>query len=137
MILCDYAVVTEGKLTVVGGAWTFTGPNPAPSALGVVIEVPWDMTNEQLALSVNLLDADGQPAQNNGEAVQFSGIIEVGRPPGHPMGAPLNVPFAAIIPPIQLTPGQRYEWVLSINGHSEPDWRLSFNVRPISVPQSA
>ena len=29
MFLADYAVVSDGKLTIVGGGWSQTGPEPA------------------------------------------------------------------------------------------------------------
>ena len=29
MLLADYAVVSDGKLTIVGGGWSQTGPEPA------------------------------------------------------------------------------------------------------------
>jgi hypothetical protein len=34
---------------------------------------------------------------------------------------------------LPLVPASRYEWVLEIDGHSETDWRLGFNTRPLPV----
>jgi hypothetical protein len=40
LILADYAQAAEGKLNVIGGGWTVTGPLPAPSAIGLIVDVP-------------------------------------------------------------------------------------------------
>jgi hypothetical protein len=42
MLLADAAQVSEGKLNVLGGGWSVTGPNPTPSAIAIYIQVPWD-----------------------------------------------------------------------------------------------
>jgi hypothetical protein len=44
-ILCDYAVVADGKLYISGGGWNVTGPEPSQSAIALLFEVPWDRTN--------------------------------------------------------------------------------------------
>ena len=44
MMLADSAQVSEGKLFILGGGWSVTGP-PAPSAIALHVEVPWDQTN--------------------------------------------------------------------------------------------
>ena len=60
MMLADSAQVSEGKLFILGGGWSVTGP-PAPSAIVLHVEVPWDQTNRQLHFTLNLTDADGTP----------------------------------------------------------------------------
>jgi hypothetical protein len=37
LVLADYAVVSDGKLTIVGGGWSITGPDPAPSAVAAAM----------------------------------------------------------------------------------------------------
>jgi hypothetical protein len=41
----DYAVVSDGKLTIVGGGWSQTGPEPASFGIALLILVPWDQAN--------------------------------------------------------------------------------------------
>ena len=35
MLLCDGAQVADGKLFVLGGGWSLTGPDPMPSAIAM------------------------------------------------------------------------------------------------------
>jgi hypothetical protein len=42
LLLADYAVVANGKLTIVGGGWMITGPDPLPFAIALKLEVPSD-----------------------------------------------------------------------------------------------
>jgi hypothetical protein len=54
LLLADYAVVSDGKLTIVGGGWSQTGPEPAAFGIGLLIQVPWDQANTRHAFSVEL-----------------------------------------------------------------------------------
>jgi len=133
MLLADYAVVSDGKLTIVGGGWSQTGPEPASFGIGLLIQVPWDQANTLHAFSVELLDADGTPIgfeddEESDQVVAFGGEFEVGRPPGLKPGTPLDFPVAVNSTPLPLEPG-RYEWRLTIDGASREDWTLPFTVR--------
>jgi len=134
ILLADHAQVANDKLYLLGGGWAFTGPQVAgPMGLAVLIEVPWDQANRPHKLKLELQDADGQlplvPPANQPLVVE--GDLEVGRPPGHPEGTPLNVPFALNVPGLALPPGARYVWVLYIDGDTSPEWQVAFNVRPL------
>ena len=61
MMLADAAQAVEGKLYILGGGWSITGPEPTPSAIAAYIQVPWDRTNVQHEFRFELLDADGNP----------------------------------------------------------------------------
>ncbi|HXG77703.1 MAG TPA: hypothetical protein VNJ53_14140 [Gaiellaceae bacterium] len=133
MLLADYAVVADGKLTIVGGGWSMTGPEPTPFGIALLIQVPWDQANTPHHFSVELLDADGQPVtveteEGEEQPVAFGGDFEVGRPPGLKPGTPLDFPVAVNSSPLPLPPG-RYEWRLTIDGISREDWTLPFTVR--------
>ena len=41
MLLCDAAQVSDGKLFILGGGWSMTGPDPVPSAVALKIDVDW------------------------------------------------------------------------------------------------
>ena len=45
MLLCDSAQVADGKLYILGGGWSFVGPDPAPMALAIKVDVPWTEGN--------------------------------------------------------------------------------------------
>jgi len=132
LLLADYAVVSDGKLTVVGGGWSHTGRDPASFGIALLIQVPWDQANTVHVFSVELLDADGAAVLVDGEegeqAVAFGGEFEVGRPPGIKPGTPLDFPVAVNSTPLPLEQG-RYEWRLTIDGDTRADWTLPFSVR--------
>jgi hypothetical protein len=65
MMLCDHAAVAEGKLFVSGGGWGLIGPAPSPSAIAILIEVPWDQTNRKVVFSLSLHSADGAGDRKN------------------------------------------------------------------------
>ena len=139
MLLADYAVVSDGKLTIVVGGWSQTGPEPASFGIGLLIQVPWDQSNTVHSFNVELLDADGAPVvletpgaletpEEDEQTVAFGGEFEVGRPPGLKPGTPLDFPVAMNSTPLPLEPG-RYEWRLTIDGEGRQDWTLPFTVR--------
>jgi hypothetical protein len=133
MFLADYAVVSDGKLTIIGGGWSQTGPEPASFGIGLLIQVPWDQANTPHSFTVELLDADGiavvlDAPDDDEQAVAFGGEFEVGRPPGLKPGTPLDFPVAMNSTPLPLEPG-RYEWRLTIDKEDRQDWSLPFTVR--------
>lgn len=134
LLLADAAQAAEGKLFVLGGGWSITGPEPSPMALAIKIEVPWDQANQQHQCRLELLDSDGQPVVVEGpdgeQPIFIEAGFEVGRPVGVKPGTPIDLPLAINIPPFPLQPGGRYEWRLSIDGQTDDDWRAAFSTRP-------
>jgi len=104
-------------------------------ALVLIIEVGWDETNKKIQMLTELVDADGHPVTSPGgplgeQPVQLSGELETGRPVGMPAGTPIMTTLAPIIGPgLPLTPGERYQWRVSLNGKTKPEWCASFLVR--------
>ncbi len=134
LLLADFAVVADGKLTVVGGGWSISGPAPQPFAIAIKIDVPWDQANIRHTLELVLVDADGNPVvvpTDDGERpLTIEGQFETGRPAGVKPGTPLDFMLAANLPPQPIPAGGRYEWRLSIDGETRDDWRLGFTTRP-------
>src|SRR5437870_630823 len=60
MLLADSVQAVGGKLYILGGGWSITGP-PTPSGIAILIEVPWDQTNRKHPWKPELLDSDGEP----------------------------------------------------------------------------
>lgn len=139
-MLCDYAQVADGKLYVVGGGWSVTGPQPAPSAVALKLDVPWDRANQRMHLELSLVGEDGQPVTMPGpdgpQPVRMDGQFEVGRPPGLKPGTPIDVALAMNVGPLPLPPGQRYSWELSIDGETDEEWHLAFQTRDLPRPPS-
>lgn len=135
MMLADAAQAVGGKLYILGGGWSITGPAPVPSAIALYLQVPWDQANQRHQLRLELLDSDGNPVPSEeGQPLAVEGEFETGRPPGIKPGSPLDFTLAVNLPPISLGPDQRYEWRLSIDGRSDENWRLPFSTRPATPP---
>jgi hypothetical protein len=138
MILADFAEAVNGKLYIMGGGWSITGPRPTPSAIAIKIEVPWTAANSKHEIKLELLDGDYRPVlvpTVGGDApLIIQGGFEVGRPPGIITGSPLDMPMAFNIPPLTLQSETRYCWRLTINGKSEDDWKVTFSTRPANPP---
>jgi hypothetical protein len=132
ILLADAAQAIDNKLYVLGGGWSVTGPDPTPTALAIAIKVPWDEANSRHDLLVELLDADGRPIAVGPEErpVVIESQFEVGRPPGLRPGTPIDLALAVNLGPVPLPPGARYEWRMSIDGHSEAHWHAAFSTRP-------
>lgn len=113
MLLADSAQAVSGKLYILGGGWSVTGPAPTPSAIAIKFEVPWEAANRRHSVRIELLDSDGQPVLVPGpdslQPMLIETELEVGRPPGMAPGTPLDSPLAINIGPLPLRPG-RYEW---------------------------
>lgn len=138
MLLADAAQTVGGKLYILGGGWSITGPQATPMAIAIKIEVPWTDANRVHQLKLSLLDEDEQPVmkptQEDNEPYEVTASFEVGRPPGLRPGTPLDVPLAINIGPLSLEPGQRYTWRCYINDATKDDWRVSFSMRSPASP---
>jgi hypothetical protein len=134
MLLADAAAAVQGKLYILGGGWSITGPTPTPFAIAIKIEVPWDEANKRHKLALELFDADGNPVKVRGEhgeePVRVEGEFEVGRPPGLKPGTPLDFTLAIGFGPIPLPPDSRFAWRLSIDGYADELWQVAFSTRP-------
>lgn len=133
MLLADAAQAVGGKLFVLGGGWSVMGPGPAPMAMAIKIEVPWDRTNSRHHWSLDLADQDGHPVVVPGpegeRPVHIAGDFEVGRPAGMAVGTPIDLPLAISIAPFPLPPATRCVWQFAIDGEADPAWQVAFTVR--------
>lgn len=133
LFLADSAQVSDGKIHALGIGWTQTSsPVSAPSAVGIILHVPWGETNRKIKWTLDLIDADGKPIllQTGPESfapVHMESELEVGRPAGVKHGSSINVPFAVNVGPMPLKPDGKFEWVLRVEGK---EWRTSFATRP-------
>ena len=113
MLLADFAQVADGKLTVVGGGWSLSGPEPTPFGIAILVHVPWDQANRRHTLRLELVDADGEPVTVPGDDGEEAPIVflddvefEVGRPAGIKPGTPLELPLAVNSGPLPARAGQ-------------------------------
>jgi hypothetical protein len=134
LVLCDAAQVDQsGKVHMLGAGWSTTGSPTAPSAVVVMLGIPWDRTNQKIHVALELTDDDGQPVIVPGQfgdtAVRIEADVEVGRPPGTPEGVTLEANLAPSIPPLPLAAG-RYSWRLQLTPGDQTASK-SFTVRVI------
>ncbi|MGL5857393.1 MAG: DUF6941 family protein [Angustibacter sp.] len=128
MLLCDAATADpSGKLHMLGAGWSLTVTPTIPSAVAILLKVPWDRTNQQIPLVLALVDADGHEVVLPGgsEGLKIQQTLEVGRPPGVSHGTRLEASFAFSVPSLPLQPG-RYEWRLDAGDNR---FTASFEVR--------
>lgn len=132
-MLADYAQVAEGKLNVIGGGWSVTGPEPCPFAIAGLFEIPWTMANREHRFRFELIDVDGNAVvvetPHGPQEIFFEGGFAIGEGVPLPPGSSQTVPFALNGSALPLAPGNRYEWRLSINGDTREAWRLPFMTR--------
>jgi hypothetical protein len=101
VILADAAEVVNNKLYLIGGGWQTLTINSAlpvgyPCAVAVALSVPWNETNQQQNIEVAIEDHDGA------ELVKVDGQVEVGRPPGIPLGNAQRIQMAIkVLLPLQ------------------------------------
>lgn len=133
MMLADAAQAVEGKLYILGGGWSITSPG-APMAIAIKVEVPWTQANVRHTLRLALFNEDEQPIVIGDQTVEMGGEFEVGRPPGLRQGTDLDFPLAINMSPMPLQPGIGYVWRCWIDGNTQPEWRLTFFVRPPAAP---
>ena len=138
LLLADYAVVANGKLTIVGGGWTVTGPEPQPFAIALKLEVPWHAALDAHTVELELVDADGQPVRARSPEGETPVRVEARldpqqaeMPEGAKPGVPIDIALAFNFPPLPLPPASRFEWRLTIDGESREDWFLAFSTREV------
>lgn len=130
MLIAESAQVAEGKLFLLGGGIAILPPQPQPTALALLLQIPWTQSEERMDWMCELLDEDGTPVLVGDRPVQVNGQIQAGRPPTWPEGVPLHIPIAINFSALPVQAGRRYTWRLAIEGTTEPSWQVSFSAAP-------
>ncbi|MBT1611874.1 DUF6941 family protein [Curtobacterium poinsettiae] len=130
-MLADHAMVAEGKLFLNGAGVTDImsspqSPFPIGIHLGLVLQVPYTATNQQLTIRVRLLDADEQPvrlfAPGQDPAtlpeIEFVNQLTVGRPPWlvHGDAQAVSLAFGVNVP---LEKDGSYHFSIEVDGTEE------------------
>lgn len=93
VVLADSAQVVQQKLYLLGGGWNqlSAGAYPAnhPMAIAVGVLVPWALTDETHAITVDMVDEDGNPI-----AQTITAELKVGRPPNLKRGSTQRAMFS-------------------------------------------
>ncbi len=141
MLLADSAQVADGKLYVLGGGWSVTGPEPTPSAVAMKVSVDSHEFNQPHHWELFIEDADGQPVHfatpEGPQTIEVRGDFSATAPDDVPVGTPVDVPIAVNFGPIPLNAGSRYTWRMVIDGETLPGALVSFTTRPPSSTPDA
>jgi hypothetical protein len=116
-LLADHAEAVSGKLYVTGGCWNSITAAQLPVehphfTVAASLHVPWQATNQQHSLRLDLIDANGQSILP--EAVQ--GIFEVGRAAGMRSGDESVIVFAFNFDRMVFHHAGAHEFVLEVDG---------------------
>ena len=137
LLLADSADVVNGKLYVMGGAWTITDAVCKRSAIAIIVEVPWNEANVVHKLKLELVTEDGQNVKrSDGQSYETGVEFEVGRPAGAKPGVPFVVPLAVNLQNLALRPNSRYLWRCAIDGKTDETWEVSFSTRPSTTTRA-
>jgi hypothetical protein len=141
-LLCDSAVVADGKLYVHGAGWNMLSTPQLPFAqprigLAIVITVPYTETNREHEFSVRLTDQDGHDLpigagmrDADGTVVRDAAIrgrFTIGRPPGLTSGDSQPLPLALNIDQMEFGAAGLFSFSLAINDDEQT--RLSFRIQ--------
>ncbi len=134
LLLADAAQVADGKLYILGGGWSVTGPDPVPSAVAIKVGVDWHEFNQTHHWELFLEDADGTPVTietpDGPQVIEVRGDFTASAPLGAPVGTPVDVPIAVNFGPFPLLAGSRYAWRFVIDGETLPGAIAAFTTRP-------
>jgi hypothetical protein len=135
MLLADSAQVADGKLFILGGGWSVTGPDPTPSAVAIKVAVDSHEFNVPHHWELFLEDADGQQVRfetpEGSQIIEVRGDFSATAPADVPEGTPVDVPIAVNFGPIPLSDGERYTWRMVVDGETLPGGLVSFTTRPM------
>ncbi len=138
LVLADSGSTDQasGKVNLLGAGWSLTGPVVPPSVVAGFLRISWEDVKEDLTFHLRLVDESRNPvqvpqAEEKPRLVGFKGKIGFGdaQPTdGVGLQIPMNLSFSLSIPPLPLTPGNAYEWILEVGDAEVASVR--FGVRP-------
>ena len=137
-ILCNHAEAQNNLLYISGGGIdrAFVPPNTSGPwninlAIGINISVPWNETNKEHTLTVDLVDFDSHPvlAANGIDTVapvHVEAKFNVGRPPTLETGESQSISLAINLPALPIPKIGNYSFILNVDGSELR--RLSYRV---------
>jgi hypothetical protein len=144
VLLCNHAEAADSKLYLAGGGINISFVQPEPPhlvtvALGIVVHVPYQSTNQGHKMRIVLLDEDGngvRPYQPDGvpeaPAVEATIPFNMGRPPVIEVGDEQTMVFAVNFVNLPLPHLGQYSFVFEIDATELK--RQSWRVRTAPTP---
>jgi hypothetical protein len=149
--LCSHAEAQNNRLYVLGAGIDRaiipagrSGPFSISLGVGIIVEVPWEATDAEHTVEVEVQDADGHAVEiqrGTGEAepfrVQFH--FNAGRPGHLAAGESQSVAFAVNIPALPLEKPGSYAFAIGIDGTvlRRLPYRLIEQASPSNPPNEA
>ena len=124
----------SGQVNTLGLGWSIIGPSPLPGFVVIVkVMAPEEQREERLNVRLQLLDSAGNVVaseeQDAMEPLDVPLQVETVSSAAVPAGLKAGAFFILELGPgLLLEPGI-YEWVVSIDGETQPHWRQRFYVR--------
>ena len=140
-ILCNHAEAVNNLLYIsgggIGGMVVPLGANPpffVNLGIGIMVTVPWNLSNQQHEVEIQLVTEDGQPvlipsAAGSTEPVHARLAFNAGRPPTMTIGDDQHVCLTANMPGMPFPVLGKYEFIVRVDGDIER--RLAFRVQPV------
>jgi len=126
-LIANHVEAINNQLYITGGGIdrALVPPGtPAPYiahiALGVLVQIPWTATNQNHALKVDLIDADGHAVQvpsgpDTSEPFNAEMQFNVGRPPTLEVGEEQTIALAVSLPGFPFPALGQYRFVIYID----------------------
>jgi hypothetical protein len=134
LLLADAAQAADGKLWILGGGWTITGPGAINCAVAIDIKLDWHELNIGHTVKLELYDAAGEPVllpqPDGGEMpVMIESWFKSAPSPEMRPGGAIGTVLAFTFLMLQLASASDFVWRLSVDGQSHPDWYVGFSTR--------
>lgn len=140
-ILCNHAEAVNNLLYISGGGIGGTPVPPGTNSpyfvnvgIGIVVTVPWSLSNQQHEVEIQLVTEDGQPVlvqsePDSTQPVYMRLAFNVGRPPTMTIGDDQQVCLAANMPGLPFAALGKYEFIVRVDRNNER--RLPFRLQPM------
>lgn len=125
-LIADHAEAVNGKVYVSGGGWDTLGFESLPGrrahmSLAVVLRVPWDETNEQHTIAIDLVDADNHSLLTRGP---IAGNFSAGRPAHARAGDDQPAVFVMNFDNVEFREAGNYRFLLTVDDQPVADARF-------------
>jgi hypothetical protein len=125
----------SGQVNALGLGWEIIGPSPLPGFVVIVKATrPEGQPGKRFNVRLQLLDSEGNiVASGQQDAMEPLDVRFEGEIPG-PSAIPAGLKGAGTAVVLEMGPGLLlepgiYEWVVSVDGETQPHWRAPFYVR--------
>jgi hypothetical protein len=130
-ILCNHAEAVNNLLYVSGGGIDagFVQPGANPPyvinvGIGIMVTVPWEQTNQQHEVEIELVDEDGHPAllatgPDSSSPLHVKLAFNIGRPATGSLGDDQHICLAANLPGLPLPALGKYGFIVRVDGFDE------------------